>query len=563
MGADGNVYVGGLLGGGGVLPGFPDVGRGPDAFIRAYDADGNELWSDAFALRQLEFVDAILVDATGVYAVGEAGFASAMQGARAGLFIRKYTHDGTVLWTEEFAFADQRVTDPSDAVIDDTGIYVSGSTGSPFAPGRQTLPFDAFVIKFDLDGNLVWSSRFGDPDVDDEATGIAINDDGLSVSGWTDGALSGQSNLGARDAFVAHFDTDGTRVWLDQFGSTANDLATDVAVTAGRVHVSGWTDGALSGQSNLGDRDAFVRTYGADGAEQWTTQFGTPIADTADAIAAGMSDIYVALQAGPTLGGEDPATGQRTYIRKYTAGGAESWTFLFGDAPLSFGAAVAVDGDAIYAAQFSVIAKLVERVDDGDGDDGGDEPCAIIEGDVVINSASDADAIGNSDGCVEIGGSLFVQNTDDVTDLRFLSGLRSVGGFVGVADNANLRSLAGLDELESIGEGLVVEGNPSLVALDNLGSLETVDGVIHIFGNPSLQQIDLPALVSAGELLIAGNDALLMVSAAQLVSIDMRLLIENNDLLHTVDLSSLAGVGSVRVRFNPALDNVIAPNLSL
>lgn len=98
---------------------------------------------------------------------------------------------------------------------------------------------------------------------------------GAVVVGWTKGSLDGV-NKGFDDAFIRKYD--GGVVWAQQFGTRAFDSAGDVAVTrTGISYVVGQTNGALG--FKVGNFDAFLRKYDANGVVQWTRQFGTTAQD--------------------------------------------------------------------------------------------------------------------------------------------------------------------------------------------------------------------------------------------------------------------------------------------
>src|SRR5713101_2110893 len=70
--------------------------------------------------------------------------------------------------------------------------------------------------------------------------------------------------------------------WIRQFGTSANDYAFAVVVSAdGAEYVCGYTMGTLPDQTSAGANDAFVRKYDPFGNVIWTRQFGTPSDDFA------------------------------------------------------------------------------------------------------------------------------------------------------------------------------------------------------------------------------------------------------------------------------------------
>src|SRR4029079_6655391 len=77
------------------------------------------------------------------------------------------------------------------------------------------------------------------------------------------------------NAYLRKYDISGNLVWSRQAGSNGNDYSGSVSVDGlGNVYISGNRDGSLGG-SNAGGRDAFVSKYNAAGAMLWTRQYGT------------------------------------------------------------------------------------------------------------------------------------------------------------------------------------------------------------------------------------------------------------------------------------------------
>ena len=110
--------------------------------------------------------------------------------------------------------------------------------------------------------DVAWTDQFGTSS-GDGGSGVAVSPQGtVTVTGYTGGALPGQTSSGSRDVFVRQYHRDGSVAWTDQFGSSSSDYGFGVAVSPqGTVTVTGSTDGALPGQTSSGEYDVFVRAY--------------------------------------------------------------------------------------------------------------------------------------------------------------------------------------------------------------------------------------------------------------------------------------------------------------
>lgn len=214
-----------------------------DAFVIKYDGDGNRVWTRLYATDASDNARGVSAYAGGIYVAGDTN-------GEAEGFVRKYDSDGNEVWTRLPGFAETTLVRAIS--VDSTGVYIAGEARDP--SGAQG---DAFVRKYDLNGVQVWTRQFGSSS-NDSANAIFASATGIYVAGYTDGTLTGQTSQGGRDAFVCKYDTNGIEAWTYQFGSSAADTVSGISGDATAIYVSGDTQGALPGQSNLGLQDAFV-----------------------------------------------------------------------------------------------------------------------------------------------------------------------------------------------------------------------------------------------------------------------------------------------------------------
>lgn len=345
--ATGNVYVTGDTQG--TLPGETSAG-GTDAFVRKYDAGGEVVWTRQFGTAGNEFVGivsgGIAVGDEGVYIGGYTNGAFPGHANAGGFdaFLRKYDTDGNEMWTDQFGtpgFDDiHDVAVDSDSDDDDgeddadegrTGIYVAGSVIGQLPGQTWGGGSDGFVRRYDSDGNVVWTRQFGTA-AGEHPNAIAFDSTGVYVVGTTDGTMPGEVSAGGVDAFVQRYTRAGDLKWTRQFGTAAVDIPQSVAADGGGIYVVGGTDGALPGQTSAGLRDAFVRKYNPGGHEKWTRQFGTPGFDQALGVSSQGQALVVGGAVSGPLPGQTYAGGVRdAFVRKYDAShGDEMWTHQFG-----------------------------------------------------------------------------------------------------------------------------------------------------------------------------------------------------------------------------------------
>lgn len=322
--AEGAVYATGSTRG---LLGETNAGNA-DAFIRKYDAEGEVLWTKQFGTQMNEGGTDIAVDPNGnIYVSGyTSGSLQISSLGEADAFLRKTDGLGDEIWTRQFGSVGEDVafglTLESDAAI-----YVVGDTEGSLG-GNHAGGTDAFISKFDAQGELMWSSQIGSSGQDDFRA-VALTSAGTVVSvGRTSGTL-GDSNLGGSDALVRHMDADANELWIRQIGTAAWDDAHGVVVDAAdHLYVAGNTDGTVEGEFLRSD--GYVSRLDGEGNIQWTERFGTPEHDFVPAIAIDVSgNLVVAGDTQGSLQGVN-AGGRDVFVRVLDATGEELWTRQFG-----------------------------------------------------------------------------------------------------------------------------------------------------------------------------------------------------------------------------------------
>ncbi|AFG34825.1 Beta-propeller repeat protein [Fervidobacterium pennivorans DSM 9078] len=216
-----------------------------DVFLRKFDFEGNLIWGRQFGSDYYDEAYGVAVDSNDNIIV--VGYTYKTLGKESyGLvdaYIRKYDKDGNVIWTTQFGTKSSEVAN-SVAVDKFDNIYVAGYTWGNLE-GVNKGAKDAYVCKFDPDGNIVWKRQIG-TEYYDEIFNIAVDSQGnIYIAGYTWGVLGEKSN-GSQDIIVAKLDTFGNLIWISQFGTDKLDEPHGIALdTAGNIYIAGYTNGSL------------------------------------------------------------------------------------------------------------------------------------------------------------------------------------------------------------------------------------------------------------------------------------------------------------------------------
>lgn len=227
-----------------------------DAFLRRLDSVGSIAWSAQLGTSQSDRAQDAAVDSTGnVYIVGQTlGSFQGSSPSGSDAFVARYSSDGQLVWTRQMSTNEGDVG--RSIVADATGhLYVTGYTvTTPNSPVPDQ--YDAFLRKYDIDGNLVWNRQFGTVLLDG-GEDVAIDPQGnVYVVGSTEGDFARENR--DRDVIVVKYDASGDLVWKTQLGSTERDTGWGIDVdTFGKIYVTGTTFGDLAGQSS-GGQDFFL-----------------------------------------------------------------------------------------------------------------------------------------------------------------------------------------------------------------------------------------------------------------------------------------------------------------
>ncbi|MBI2268747.1 MAG: SBBP repeat-containing protein [Bacteroidetes bacterium] len=181
------------------------------------------------------------------------------------------------------------------------GRMVNPGGGAYFQPGIRG--YDPLILKFNSGGTLIWSTSYGDTNVNalgwEKATSVAVDNSGnVYVVGGADGPNLNllnagtyfQGSGGGRDAFIVKFSNAGVLLWGTYYGGTGGDLASSVAVdNMGNIVVIGRTSstdlnvlgrlvnpggGAYFQNTNAGLDDAFILKFSNSGVLLWATYYG-------------------------------------------------------------------------------------------------------------------------------------------------------------------------------------------------------------------------------------------------------------------------------------------------
>jgi hypothetical protein len=246
------------------------VGFHHGTFLTKFDSEGRYQWAKTWGGSITYVCTSVALDSLGyVYVVGGISGTTDLdpgpgidEHAALGswdIFLSKFDGNSEYQWGRTFGGEGMFpiVERPMDMAIDGSGnIFVIGEFRGKIdldpGPGKDEHStnggLDAFLCKYDSDGNYHWGRTWGGSEWE-EIDAVAIDSSGNIYAG---GSFEGNvdfdpgpgtnehSTGGERDAFITQFDTNGNFMWVRNWGYPGEETIKDIVVGGSdRIYVLG------------------------------------------------------------------------------------------------------------------------------------------------------------------------------------------------------------------------------------------------------------------------------------------------------------------------------------
>ncbi len=295
-------------------------------------------------------------------------------GGNADAFLVKFDSTGSRLWAtyyggNESDYGHYCTVDKND------NVYLVGETGSSSGisfNGHQNSiggSVDAFLVKFDKNGNRIWATYYGGSFSDIGWSAAVDNNNNVYMVGTTNSinnisfngfqsshsgpvSLIGPDPLPGsvyQDAFIVKFDSNGVRLWASYYGGGETDIGYTCATdNIGNVFLGGYTTSVNNisflgfQNNNQGGVEGYLVKFDSLGIRQWATYFGGSHSDVVySCITDNQNNIIIV---GSTLSqtniafnalhqntfGSSGGVGGDGFIAKFDNNGTGLWATYFG-----------------------------------------------------------------------------------------------------------------------------------------------------------------------------------------------------------------------------------------
>jgi uncharacterized repeat protein (TIGR02543 family) len=257
-----------------------------DGLLIKYSASGQKLWDKLVGGAHTdEFSDVIATADGGFLAVGRSfstasGDITDNNNGHQTLdgYVVKFDADGNIQWDnlygspehEAFYCVIQTVDGGYIAAGYATSINLTNTGGeiTDIGPGGL-MPHDGLLVKFDVNGNMVWNNLYGSTNYDDFYGIVGTSDGGCVVVGRTlamDKDLSSGSTAGIpyqNNALITKFNTNGNPIWNCVYAEGSSlELKDIIGAPDGDYIVAG---SVIGNPGSFGLQDGYLAKISSDG----------------------------------------------------------------------------------------------------------------------------------------------------------------------------------------------------------------------------------------------------------------------------------------------------------
>ncbi len=256
----------------GDVTGNHGTGVDMDYWVVRLDGSGNIIWQKSLGGPGADYSSCVQQTSDGGYIVAGSSYSKTgdVSGNHNGYdyWVVKLGGSGNIVWQKSLGGSDDDNAYSIQPTADG-GYVVAGVAKSMDGDVSGSHGIDAWTVKLDGSGNIVWQKALGGTGTDVANAIQQTSDGGYIVAGYTsstDGDVT--SNYGVVDYWVVKLNSSGNIVWQKSMGGSGIDIANAIhQTTDGGYIVAGYstsTDGEVSGNHG-GSSDIWIVKLGAAG----------------------------------------------------------------------------------------------------------------------------------------------------------------------------------------------------------------------------------------------------------------------------------------------------------
>jgi len=268
---------------------------GTDVYLMKVNAFGSVLWEKTYGTSANDWGNAAAATNDGGFVIAGYTTGDLQVGTNGDAYLVKTDAAGNMVW--EGRYGGDLAARANDVLATPDGGYML--IGSIYSPINGN--WDMYAVKTDASGVMQWENNFGGNNDEGGNDVKRLPSGGYFLSGWTESYGAGSS-----DMYLVRIDDSGTMLWDTTFGGEGNDGANAAVLTAdGNLLLSGWTTSYGNGFEDIylllaDTAGAFIgqRTYGGANLDDGVAVIpdgsgGFIVAGLTYSLGAGSADVYV------------------------------------------------------------------------------------------------------------------------------------------------------------------------------------------------------------------------------------------------------------------------------
>jgi hypothetical protein len=230
---------------------------GQDFYLVKIDTDGNLSWSRTYG--GINSDAAFFVQQTGDGGYIMAGTSYSFGAGACDILLVRTDASGNLLWSKSFGGASEDYC--RSAQITSDGGFVILSASRSFGAGD----YDAYLIRTDGSGNILWNKTYGSIGFDDAQYVQQTSDGGYIIA-----ATSEKFGAGEQDVYLIRTDGNGNVLWSKTIGGTGIDIPYYI----GQTDDGGYIVSGATMSYGAGDFDVYFIRIDGSGNVLWNKSYG-------------------------------------------------------------------------------------------------------------------------------------------------------------------------------------------------------------------------------------------------------------------------------------------------
>jgi len=232
---------------------------GTDFWVIKLDEQGNQVWDRTYGGSGGDSAFSLIQTTDGGYAV--AGITESKGVGRWDAWVIKLDKQGKIVWDKTYGGSE---SDYGVSLIQTTdgGYAVAGITESKGAGGENL-----WVIKLDEQGKIVWDRTYGDGGSGTDCAGSLIQ---TTDGGYAVGGFNYSKGAGGTDFWVIKLDEQGNKNWDRTYGGSGYDSAASLIQTTD----GGYAVAGITKSKGAGGADFWVIKLDEQGNQVWDRTYG-------------------------------------------------------------------------------------------------------------------------------------------------------------------------------------------------------------------------------------------------------------------------------------------------